>query len=501
MDRLFVPWLRRASLFFTAIGLFLGLTRPAQAFPIFARKYQTSCTTCHTIFPKLNAFGEAFRLNGYRMPQETEEQIKQRPVSLGSEAYKRVWPQAVWPNELPGNAPLAVNVKMANVYNSSEPVGGGKSIVHNDFQFPQEVNLFAAGTLGEHMSFMAELTHAENSDGSSGTEIEHARLDFDSILGPDHAFNIRIGKFAPNLYDGFQEMWIMTDNGVDSMFNYNPVGYQGGVGILDDAAGVVSLPARARAIEAYGVLAHRFFYTFGAMSKIGPGANSPVYGTDPTTGALNSVGSPNGNFNNNTHKDIYLRLDYKFGGMGLDGDTTGVNLPPENWREKSFRVGVLGLKGNGTDINFLAADINGLVADPNDPNGNPYHMQDTSYTRTGIFASWVFSDLNLTGVYLNGKDTLELRTADNLTVLSTDDRTYKAYFLQADYVIAPPFQVSARYEKLTPGDATVAPLKVMNFNFSYLIAANVKFMIEYNKSDQAGVGTNKSLNTIIRAAF
>ena len=63
------------------LALFVCLTRSANAFPIFARKYQTSCVTCHTVYPKLNAFGEAFRLNGYRMPKETEEQIKQKPVS------------------------------------------------------------------------------------------------------------------------------------------------------------------------------------------------------------------------------------------------------------------------------------------------------------------------------------------------------------------------------------------------------------------------------------
>jgi hypothetical protein len=42
---------------------------------------------------------------------------------------------------------------------------------------------------------------------------------------------------------------------------------------------------------------------------------------------------------------------------------------------------------------------------------------------------------------------------------------------------------------------------VANLNFTYLAAANVKVMVEYNKSDQAGVGTNKGLNTVIRAAF
>src|SRR5512141_3256592 len=103
------PWIHRAFFVLMTAGLMLAVSRPARAFPVFARKYQTSCTTCHTIFPKLNPFGEAFRLNGYRMPKETEAQVKQTPVSLGSEAYKRVWPNAVWPNELPGNAPVALN--------------------------------------------------------------------------------------------------------------------------------------------------------------------------------------------------------------------------------------------------------------------------------------------------------------------------------------------------------------------------------------------------------
>lgn len=55
----------------------------------------------------------------------------------------------------------------------------------NDFQFPQEANLFAGGTLGEHMSFLTEVTWAENPDGSSGTELEHAQLHINSPFGLD----------------------------------------------------------------------------------------------------------------------------------------------------------------------------------------------------------------------------------------------------------------------------------------------------------------------------
>ena len=156
------------------IAVSLGAAANAEAVPAFARKYQTSCQTCHIVFPKLNAFGEAFRLRGYRMPGETEEMVKEKPVSLGAPAYKRLWPQSVWPGEISPAVPLAVNIKMADVNTSTGNEDGSTTVVHNDFQFPQEVNIFGAGTLGDHVSYWSELTVGMNPDGSSGIEIEHA---------------------------------------------------------------------------------------------------------------------------------------------------------------------------------------------------------------------------------------------------------------------------------------------------------------------------------------
>src|SRR6266581_2182650 len=145
----------------------------ALAVPAFARKYQTSCQTCHIVFPKLNAFGEAFRLRGYRMPGETEAMVKQPPVSLGAPAYKKLWPQAIWPGEISSAVPLAVNVKLADVNTSSIDEEGTVSSIKNDFQFPQEVNIFGAGTLGEHVSYLGEVIFGENPDGSVAVELEH----------------------------------------------------------------------------------------------------------------------------------------------------------------------------------------------------------------------------------------------------------------------------------------------------------------------------------------
>lgn len=456
------------GIFWVAVALILFEARPARAVPAFSRKYQTSCQTCHVIFPKLNPFGEAFRLNGYHMPKETEDQIKQKPVSLGAEAYERMWPEMVFPSDLPSSVPFALNTKFANIYASSDDENGHQ-IIHNDFQFPQEVNLFAAGTLGKTFSFLGEVTWAENPDGSSGTEIEHARIDIVSPFGPEHLFNFRIGKLAPNLYDGFQEMWIMTDNGIDTMFTYNPIGFKGGTG-LSDSGGGVSLPARVRAIEMYGVAAHRLFYVVGVDQPIGGGG-------------------PNGTFGSNSRKDFYARVDYKFGGMGLDGDTTGVTLPPENWREKSLRLGIFGYTGDGTNVPF----------DVTDDAGNPFKMQDTRYNRYGLFASWYFGDLNVFGVAMHGTDNLQLLDNDSLALVSETRRTYDSWFAQADYVIKPPFQVSVRYENLRVADAAVPVSKILNANFSVLIRANIKAMLEYR--DDLRNSHNYTLATVLRFAI
>ncbi|GAC1403694.1 MAG: hypothetical protein NVSMB64_05780 [Candidatus Velthaea sp.] len=40
----------------------------ASAIPIFAQRYALQCGACHSVLPELNAFGNAFRNRGYRLP-------------------------------------------------------------------------------------------------------------------------------------------------------------------------------------------------------------------------------------------------------------------------------------------------------------------------------------------------------------------------------------------------------------------------------------------------
>ncbi|MFQ5743565.1 MAG: hypothetical protein ACE5HV_08245 [Acidobacteriota bacterium] len=55
------------------VWVLVPVSQPAEAIPAFARKYELPCTQCHSAWPKLNAYGRDFKMNGYRIPGEAEE--------------------------------------------------------------------------------------------------------------------------------------------------------------------------------------------------------------------------------------------------------------------------------------------------------------------------------------------------------------------------------------------------------------------------------------------
>lgn len=63
----------RVALTTAVVALVTGLWMPetAEAVPAWARKYKVDCTTCHTAWPSLNAYGRDFKIAGYKIPGET----------------------------------------------------------------------------------------------------------------------------------------------------------------------------------------------------------------------------------------------------------------------------------------------------------------------------------------------------------------------------------------------------------------------------------------------
>ena len=63
-------------------GLEFSVEPSAFAGPQFSRQYNTSCSTCHTVYPKLNDFGKAFLDAGFQFPEEDLSLIEQPQALL-----------------------------------------------------------------------------------------------------------------------------------------------------------------------------------------------------------------------------------------------------------------------------------------------------------------------------------------------------------------------------------------------------------------------------------
>src|SRR5215471_6814129 len=146
------------------------LLKPPQralAIPAFARKYQTSCSTCHNNFPELNDFGEAFKKNGFKFPKDDETFVKELPALLGAAAQREAFPKAVYPGEIPGYIPISFRYEGFAAYNSKQPLTLG-FLPRTDLFMPNTFTIIAAGSFGQRLSFWVDDDISVGGSGASG---------------------------------------------------------------------------------------------------------------------------------------------------------------------------------------------------------------------------------------------------------------------------------------------------------------------------------------------
>ncbi len=284
------------GLFYLGIIVILNLVflqEEALAVPIFARKYSTSCMTCHVGFPKLNAFGEAFKTNGYRLPDD-EVFVKEPPVWLGSEAYKRVWPNAVWPGSIPSNVPLSLQIQGEGFYDRARRTTNGEA--RTDFEFPKEIVLNSLGTMGDNFSFLFDysLQEAETRAG-----VERVFLGYnDAFAGkagiPHHLLNMRFGLLDPAAMPFSATQTLTADTPEIYDFHIS-------------SAHQPAISDHQTGIELFGVVNKRIRYTAGVVNGVERDKNDEAFN------------------DNNSDKDVYGRVEYKFGGLSFDGDADSKN--------------------------------------------------------------------------------------------------------------------------------------------------------------------------------
>ncbi|MCH7989418.1 MAG: hypothetical protein IID46_09775, partial [Planctomycetes bacterium] len=153
----------------------LTVAERAHAIPTFSRKYRTSCITCHTVFPKLNDTGEAFRRNGYQFPADDEFLVKDEPIPFGGDAYKDMFPDSIWPSDMPTLPPVFVRAQLRNIVHTDPATDGIKW----DMDFPHAVVLGGAGTFGKNISAWWEIEW-EPQDDAVG--VERAFVQFSNLF-------------------------------------------------------------------------------------------------------------------------------------------------------------------------------------------------------------------------------------------------------------------------------------------------------------------------------
>jgi hypothetical protein len=137
------------------LGLaFLATIPQARAVPSFARQTGLACNACHTVAPQLNAFGRYFKLHGYVLgPNKLTGGSSKLSIS-----------------ELP---PLSAMAVVSDTLTRGAQPGTQNGTV----QFPQQLSVFYAGAISEHMGTFAQITYEQPSDHFSmdNTDVRYAR--------------------------------------------------------------------------------------------------------------------------------------------------------------------------------------------------------------------------------------------------------------------------------------------------------------------------------------
>ena len=322
---------RLRALVAAAVGVvvFLAATRDAGAVPSFARKYQTSCLTCHTVYPVLNPFGEAFRRNGYRFPSQNgsvdSDAVKSNMIPMGQEEYKKTFPDSVWPDKIAEAVPLSVMASgrvAVNLPNSDaqNPAGAAFPQTFTWGGISGEIHLFGAGAFNDSLTYFTQVTIP---DGGS-VDIETAYLLWNDILGPAHLLNLWVGRLmSPQL----------TSFGLHSSYISDTFTPAVSVAGLYSPSTSVLGQGHTDGVELSGIAAHRFAWSLGWVAS------------------SSGLGMPDA-------EDVYAHIGIKSGGVALDGEGKyGPNVPDPRkpWAEESITFDVFGYHGlrvldNGTGV-------------------------------------------------------------------------------------------------------------------------------------------------------
>ena len=477
------------------------------AIPAFSRQYQTSCTTCHLDFPKLNDFGKAFKDAGFKFPKDDETFLKVPATLLGAPAQKDVWPRTVWPGEIPGMPPIGLRMNnffqvTGNNRNRFNPLAGPGTlpqiIPRTDFESGL-FSIFTAGNFGSDIAFWVDddiSVAGDNAAGGLGDGyIKFVNLGRFLKL-PTDALSIRAGQFELDLpvtqarninlspYDIYQQANI---GAISSMLSAS-----------QNVNNQFTFAGAAKGVEFSG--GHNYggyHYSVAILNEnssgLGQSSNTSLFVPSATGGANGGLGFAS----DSSFKDVYARFSYR------------INM--ERNAESRNSIQAAGATGprDHTYLNFGTFYLHGKSQQGFIGAGNtPLYAREPYYRAGGDF-SFNYRTFNLFGVFMYGKDNNLLPVDANgvlipLPVSSTAvpagfvtsvPAKFNGGFVEADYLVLPWIMAIGRWDGVHSSADRVnglmfagntpffGPLNSQRNRFTpgiqFLIHPNIKASFEY----------------------
>jgi hypothetical protein len=362
----------------------------AQAIPAFSRQHKTECSTCHTIYPELNEFGDAFLKNSYVWPGGKKGAAAGKPENEGTQKEgKNEW---AWISGLPEQIPISFTGTVDLAYNSAAADKLDLSA--------RSLRLQAGGAYREAAGFY--LTYNLYSQGERRTQsaqngIPEANFNNPPNNAPDlnelfavwrHALdtpvNVKIGRFEPKL-----SLW-KRSNRVIAVPSYASTTYTVGNSPF-------SVDAPEDGIEVSTLIGDRLLLAGGVVDRDGQ-----------------------------SHKDGYGHASYKIGGTDFKGKEPEVDLESDSiWDFLTITLGAFGYSGRNSSF-----DNAGAVLNLND------------FYRVGGEIDVLYKRLHLKGSGSFGRDSNPF-LADTATSLDSHAYTFEGeYYLGGPINLIPLF----RYE-------------------------------------------------------
>ena len=168
------------SLVFIMLLLLITLIpSKSEAMPVFARKYDMSCITCHAAFPRLNEFGEQFAADNMRLPN-----WKDTTKSGGDDMLA-----------LPDSVPLALRTQayvQKREANTIDVETGEEISADTDIQSPYLIKLLSSAPLSDHITYYFYAIFAEKG-GNGEVIVEDAWFRHDDVFSTD--VGMMLGQF------------------------------------------------------------------------------------------------------------------------------------------------------------------------------------------------------------------------------------------------------------------------------------------------------------------